>query len=143
MTHPGPWTKGGQAESKKSRTWWIVGGAVLAVVVVFVAFLAGLGWEEANEQIAAEDDPAWVYKEHGPEACEKAVLPKLKSPGSAEFEWGDPREDTASVPARDRYLMDGHVDSQNSFGAVLRTDIVCSLTLDDEGTMSATATLKD
>ena len=56
MTNPGPWTASGQPETKKSRTWWIVGGVVLAVVAVFVAFLAGLGWEDANEQTPQGDD---------------------------------------------------------------------------------------
>ena len=62
MTNPGPWTATGQPETKKSRTWWIVGGVVLAVVVVFVAFLAGLGWEDANEQTTAADDPASQFR---------------------------------------------------------------------------------
>lgn len=138
----GPWTVDNQPETKSARTWWIVGGVTLAALVVFVTFLAGLGWNDAVEQEAAENDPAWVYKTHGPEACEEAVLSKLKSPGSAEFAWGDPREDTESIPQRDRYLMDGYVDSQNGFGAVLRTDIVCGLTLNGDDTLSATATLR-
>lgn len=142
MTTTGPWTPTGQPETRKARTWWIVGGVLVAALAVGIAFLAGLGWEAANDKIAAENDPAWVYKQHGPEACEKAVLPQLKSPGSAEFTWDDPREDTASIPKRDRYLMDGYVDSQNSFGAVLRTRIVCGLTLNDDDTLSATATLR-
>ena len=54
MTNPGPWTPTGQPETKKSRTWWIVGGIVLAVLVVFAAYLMGRGWDEAT----ATDGPA-------------------------------------------------------------------------------------
>lgn len=132
----------GTTNVEPSRKWWIVGGVVLAVLVVLIAYLAGRGWEGANDQIAAEDDPAWVYKENGPEVCEKAVLPQLKSPGSAVFTWEAPREDTVSIPKRDRYLMDGYVDSQNGFGAVLRTNIVCGLTLNGDDTLSGSATLR-
>lgn len=142
VTNPGPWTTNGQPETTKSRTWWIIGGVILAALAIFAAYLMGRGWDDATNQIAAEEDPAWVYKENGPEVCEKAVLPQLKSPGSAVFTWEDPREDTESIPKRDRYLMDGYVDSQNGFGAVLRTNIVCSLTLNDDDTMSGQATLR-
>lgn len=138
----GPWTPTGQPETRTSRTWWIAASVVLAVLAVFAAYLMGRGWDAAVDQVAEEDDPAWVYKENGPEACETAVLPKLRSPGSAEFTWEEPREDTQSIPKRDRYLMDGYVDSQNGFGAVLRTSIVCGLTLGDDDTMTATATLR-
>lgn len=142
MTTTGPWTPTGQPETRKARTWWIVGGVVVAALAVFMAYLMGRGWDEATDQMAAESDPSWVYKQNGPEVCEKAVLPQLKSPGSAVFTWEDPREDTESIPKRDRWLMDGYVDSQNGFGAVLRTNIVCSMTLNDDDTMSASATLR-
>ena len=142
MTTPGPWTPTGQPETRKARTWWIVGGVVVAALAVFMAYLMGRGWDEATDQMSAESDPSWVYKESGPEVCEKAVLSQLKSPGSAVFTWEEPREDTESIPKRDRWLMDGYVDSQNGFGAVLRTNIVCSMTLNDDDTMSASATLR-
>ena len=142
MTTTGSWTPTGQPETRKARTWWIVGGVVVAALAVFMAYLMGRGWDEATDQMSAESDPSWVYKENGPEVCEKAVLPQLKSPGSAVFTWEDPREDTESIPKRDRWLMDGYVDSQNGFGAVLRTNIVCGMTLNDDDTMSASATLR-
>ena len=55
VTNPDPWTATGQPETKTSRTWWIVGGVVVAALAMFVVFLAGLGWEEAIEQEAAAD----------------------------------------------------------------------------------------
>ena len=51
----GPWTADGQPPTKKSRMWWIVGGVILAALVVFVAYLMGRGWDAA---VATEESPA-------------------------------------------------------------------------------------
>lgn len=47
MTNPGPWTATGQPETKKSRTWWIVGGVIVAALALFAAYLMGRGWDTA------------------------------------------------------------------------------------------------
>lgn len=56
-------------------------------------------------------------------ACKKAVLSVLKSPGSAKFpEFGDA---SYSAPGF-IYAVGGKVDSQNSYGALLRSGFNCS-----------------
>lgn len=55
MTNPGHWTADGKPQTKTARTWWIVGGVILAALVVAAAFLAGLGWEDAT---APKSEPA-------------------------------------------------------------------------------------
>lgn len=57
MTNPGPWTASGQPETKKSRTWWVVGGVVAAALAVFLAYLMGRGWDEAVEQETSRTAP--------------------------------------------------------------------------------------
>lgn len=58
MTNSGPWTPDGRPETRKSRTWWIVGGIILAVLVVFVAYLMGRGWDAATQDSAQETTTA-------------------------------------------------------------------------------------
>lgn len=62
MTNPGPWTASGQPETKKSRTWWVVGGVVAAALAVFLAYLMGRGWDEAVEQETSRTAPWLVVR---------------------------------------------------------------------------------
>lgn len=57
------------------------------------------------------------------EACKKAVLSILKAPGSAKF----PKFSDASYSAPGGiYFIQGEVDSQNSYGALLRSPFSCT-----------------
>lgn len=55
--------------------------------------------------------------------CEQAVKERLRSPGSADFPFGHGTAVTAIDDTR--YRLESHVDSQNGFGASLRTRFVC------------------
>lgn len=55
--------------------------------------------------------------------CHAAVAAKLKSPGTATFQ---PNVDGMVKLTSGRWAMDGTVDSQNSFGATLRSTYLCS-----------------
>ena len=58
------------------------------------------------------------------QACERAVETQLVSPGSADFSGAlgsDISENGGS------YTVIGYVDSENSFGASLRSDFTCQL----------------
>lgn len=59
----GPWTPTGQSESDKSRTWWIVGGVVVVILAVFVAYLAGRGWDEATGPSVSLDQQQQAWEE--------------------------------------------------------------------------------
>ena len=52
------------------------------------------------------------------------VKKRLVSPGSAKFPWFDR---TVMKTGPDRYVVRGYCDSQNKFGALLRTDYVCQM----------------
>lgn len=53
--------------------------------------------------------------------CEEFVKKRLKSPSSAKFPWGN----TARALGTEKYALVSYVDSQNSFGASLRTNFKC------------------
>ncbi len=55
--------------------------------------------------------------------CEKFVSDRLKSPGTADF----PGASSVAQLAGGEYRVTGAVDSQNGFGALLRTDYVCTV----------------
>ncbi len=57
-------------------------------------------------------------------SCERAVETQLVSPGTAEFS-GATGSDIAEADGL--FTVVGHVDSQNSFGASLRSNFTCQV----------------
>lgn len=57
--------------------------------------------------------------------CKDFVKARLKSPGSADFPWADFKY-AKRGPAS--FTIQSYVDSQNSFGALIRTNWVCRVT---------------
>ncbi len=66
------------------------------------------------------------------DACQKAVLERLKAPATAVFSPDD--EELFAEPgfnAEDgRWMYFGNVDSENGFGALLRSEYACQITDD-------------
>jgi hypothetical protein len=62
--------------------------------------------------------------------CEPAVSQRLKSPGSAKFSGFF---DTRLIKINQAYHIFGWADSQNSFGALLRTRYVCEVKVNSSG----------
>jgi hypothetical protein len=58
--------------------------------------------------------------------CESAVKDRLRSPGSADFPFDGVFNVTATGPST--YRQVSYVDSQNGFGALIRTNFVCEAT---------------
>ncbi|KKK95927.1 hypothetical protein LCGC14_2667880 [marine sediment metagenome] len=67
--------------------------------------------------------------------CEDFAENRLKSPGSAEWPSITVAESTTKL-AENRYRVRTYVDSQNAFGALIRTQVDCTLRVqDDEWTL--------
>lgn len=59
--------------------------------------------------------------------CKKAVKNSVKSPGTAKF------HNLVTIPSGDGWDTDGDVDSENGFGALLRSHFECHATLSANG----------
>lgn len=92
-----------------ATTKWAIGiGAVLVAIC---------GW-------AALKGPAHHPEDSGADAehaCQELVKDRLKSPASAKF------SGLSHTGTGDEYTVTGSVDSQNSFGALMRSDFVCTV----------------
>lgn len=53
--------------------------------------------------------------------CEQFIGQRLKSPGSAEYEF------THTIEYTETWVAQGYVDSQNGFGAMLRSEFACEV----------------
>lgn len=62
------------------------------------------------------------------QACYAEIKSKLKSPATAQFDLdGAPKVDViTATPGQEGFSFTGTVDSQNGFGALVRSDYVCS-----------------
>ena len=94
---------------------------ILGVIVLWIAVfvLSNLGQNSSTTTSSSGDSiGAWVV-------CEKFVKDRLKSPASAEF---PPNYSSYTKNLTDKkYEVSAYVDSQNSFGASLRTKFTCTV----------------
>ncbi|WP_424216363.1 hypothetical protein ACN20G_29945 (plasmid) [Streptomyces sp. BI20] len=103
-----------------------VGGP--AVVVV----LAGAGF---GTWYALSDDGDKPTSKQAISHCEDYVRDKLKAPASAQF---SPEDETGVYPHtlgpdEWKYEINGYVDSQNGFGAMIRGNYRCLISTDGTG----------
>jgi hypothetical protein len=91
------------------------------VVVAFVV------WAYATDD--GEDEQG--DRNHGAfSVCTQFVKDRLKAPTTASFRnyFEDDGEVSVRVVSGDRYVVTSTVDSENGFGAMLRTGFVCTVT---------------
>lgn len=144
-----------QDESEHSRETKVdLGGwAGWALAIVVAAVLTG-GWlfidskggssnasndaaEEVIDESKVEDDEPGVDQEvmevSAFEVCKDFVKDRLKSPGSATFrnQFEDDGEVVVTGSGRGPYTIVSTVDSENSFGASLRSRFTCTVTNTD------------
>jgi hypothetical protein len=72
-----------------------------------------------------EVDTAWLAT-----TAEDAVKSKLKAPRTAKFPWIWEYEFRKSKDQDNVYYVVGYVDSDNSFGAMLRSDFIAEIVYD-------------
>ena len=135
-----------------SRTFGMIIGAVFLALFVFgsvmwfAAFraLAKRSIAVANSQPAeTKPDPLATAAAHWDSTNGKIgafvmsqtfMKRRLKSPSTADFPWYTDSEVSVSHRGGGTFLVESYVDSQNAFGAKLRTHYLCELK--DEGTDS-------
>lgn len=103
-----------QPAAKPSSAGGIAAGGILAVLLVIV--VASCVNSETDEPAGGDEVGAQVV-------CEDFVTDRLKSPATAEF------TDAVAVPTTnaDEFEVTGNVDSENGFGAMLRSSYTCTV----------------
>jgi hypothetical protein len=103
---------------------------VVAVVVFCLWFLSGPSKPPSAAEAAAakaEDQRTWAMT-----MAEQFVKKNLKSPATADFPW--PSEFKIHDLGHNEWLVSSYVDSQNGFGALIRSNWVCKLRDNGNGT---------
>jgi len=106
-------------KSKKGIGYLVVSLILLVIVIALINVSGGKKPEQAQEPKVEHD------KISASVMAEEFVRQKLKSPASAKFPWYD---DSMIKDLGDgRYIYKSYVDSQNSFGALVRTNFTCCI----------------
>lgn len=94
----------------------VIGGVITAIIGIVIAVLCGIGMSGGHGSSGGGQDAA---NADATQACQKFVKRDLKSPASAKF------SGIGVAHVGSTYTVSGSVDSQNSFGAMLRNDFAC------------------
>lgn len=92
------------------------------LVIAFIFALAVTGNHHGPDGTPSHDDDkcgAWV-------AAQTFVGNQLRCPSTADFGWQTYSEAVTSLGGN-RYAVSGYVDSQNGFGAMVRTQFACEV----------------
>jgi len=109
------------APSKSSN----VGGWIVLAVIVFTVWACVAS---ADTDTSAPGDDPETDEYTAIAACERSVEAQLRAPATAEFS-----NQVASRGADGSYEVRGNVDSENGFGAMLRSSWTCSATPTTDG----------
>lgn len=104
---------------RMKRTMTAMAAAMLSVALVSCSDLDGPS--EAGAEVS----------------CEQRVKEQLKSPSSADFDGT-----TARAVTETEYAVSGTVDSENGFGAMLRSEFTCTVQFRDDGTFARVDSLE-
>ena len=109
-------------------------GAALPQSSTKTALVTAITPEQEADERKRREQEAEVDRDHldAKHVCQKFALKQLKAPATAQFE---PLETVAAVPSKDKKwekMKDvwdsmGWVDSQNSFGALIRSEYMCTI----------------
>jgi len=88
---------------------------------------AGIGTSGGTSSSSSSVDPDISNKIYAVACANFKVENSLKSPSTADFPWGV----EAEALGNSKYGVDSYVDSQNGFGATIRTDFYCITEIQD------------
>lgn len=122
MTRRLPAPTGGQGKKKKPSAAIQLIGLFIGMGIMF-ALLSG-----GEEPVANTSDCWGKDKSDSIFYAEEAVKKRLRSPGTAKFPWQAP--DIAPLEGQKcSWRVSGYVDSQNGFGATVRTNYTVDVTI--------------
>lgn len=110
------------ADRRKRVDRWAIAAVIgLAVVVGVVACVAGSirGSDSSNDDLESISQ------------CETRIEKMLKSPSTAAF-------DSTSESDGGKWTVTGTVDSENGFGASVRSNYQCTVVINDDNTATTT-----
>jgi hypothetical protein len=101
-----------------------IAGVIVLILIFWIIYMVSCS--SSDEDKPKEPAKPKFGKQEAFVHAQLAVQEKLKSPGSAEFPFD--YENYVTIYDDTTYIVIAYVDSQNGFGALLRSDFNCLVT---------------
>jgi hypothetical protein len=101
---------------------------LLSIVTITIFILLAYGSSDSDTGSSSPSDNKFLAYSY----AEDFVKQKLKSPSSAEFPGTFEKDEHITELGNRKYKINSWVDSQNSFGAQIRTNFSCTITFDGD-----------
>ena len=98
-----------------------------SILTMFTFIFIAFGSDDDNSSSSTETNKMLAYN-----YAEDFVKQRLKSPSTAEFPGLFEKADHITELGNDEYLISSWVDSQNGFGAMIRSKFSCKIIFKDE-----------
>lgn len=110
-------------QERSTNRGCLIGGVAVLAFVVIVAVVGSMGGDDDTNSSDTMRLSAF-------DVCKDFVKDRLRSPGSAKFRnfFEDDGEVIVTGAGKGPYTVRSTVDSENGFGALIRTDFTCSVT---------------
>lgn len=105
--------------NKKNITTGCWGCLILLAMIVIIMIILISGNSKETDEMDKSNE-AWV-------CAQMKIKEMLKSPKSAEFEFGGATKSTKAI-GNEKYEIKSYVDAENSFGAKIRSNFECTVT---------------
>lgn len=102
-------------------TTWLI----IAAILIAFFYIIGSGGDNDSSSKPTPSSKFLAYR-----YAENFVSEKLKSPSTAEFPGISEKDKHITSLGGDTYKIESWVDSQNSFGATIRTNFSCTITFE-------------
>ncbi len=116
-----------EEKKKKDMKNGLIGCAVLIGIVILIAIFSSGGEKKPSVSWEERDNSIGAYI-----MSERFVKEKLKSPSTAKFPGVLNRDGHVIKGEDNQYIINSYVDSQNSFGATVRTNFMVIIKQVDE-----------
>lgn len=115
------------SDTEKEPGWWSRLKAWQQLVVVSVGGLVALAAIAVVMEVLWSVNPGGGPSERGArDVCEQFVERRLKAPATAEF------SESTVMQGGGEWVVEGDVDSENGFGALIRSEYSCTVRPYDE-----------
>jgi hypothetical protein len=100
---------------------------ISSILVIFAFIFLAFGSDDDNSSSSTETNKMLAYS-----YAEDFVKQRLKSPSTAEFPGLFEKANHITELGNDEYRINSWVDSQNGFGAMIRSEFSCKIIFIDE-----------
>ena len=109
-----------QTETKKKKDYSLLFWIIIIAVVVVIALISNLKEDDSSSSSSSSTNKFMAYS-----YAEDFVEKQLKSPSTAKYPKVVEQDRHITILGNNRYEINSWVDSQNSFGATIRTRFSC------------------